>query len=89
MNRRGFIRAVTTIIGGKILGLDSIISEVVTNYRNPISMYGIPYHCSNASTGEWLGIKRVPIVSSRNMRIPLQIKPGSMRINPIEEVEGY
>jgi len=89
MNRRGFIRAVTTIIGGKVLGLDGIVSNVITTYRYPTSMYGIPYHCSDASTSEWLGIQRVPLVSTRDMRIPLQIRPDSMIISPIEEVKGY
>jgi len=74
MNRRGFIRTVTTIIGGKVLGLDGIVSEVITTYRYPVSMYGIPYHYSDASTSEWLGFKRemiffdntVSLIEARN-----------------------
>jgi len=69
MNRRGFIRTVTTVISGKVLGLDGIVGKVITNYRYPTSMYGIPYHQSNASMGTWLGITRTTypqIISTRS-----------------------
>lgn len=35
------------------------------NQTVPVSLYGIPYHCSNASSGQWLGFNRTEAMISK------------------------
>ena len=62
---------------GDLWGIDGELAD------NQAYMYGIPYHYNDGSMGEWLGFdrkiydilasKKVEVVSSRSMRIPLEL----------------
>lgn len=52
---------------------------------NPVSLYGVPYHNSNASTGTWLGLSRVTTPEIRSTGInaagALQLPHARLAIN--------
>jgi hypothetical protein len=60
MNRRSFIRQL--FIGG--IGTSAAIehmlsgSQILISSDLPLSLYGVPYHQSNAHIGTWMGIQR-------------------------------
>lgn len=60
MNRRNFIKTLISIpLASQLpnIPLSNTITRI-PEYDNLISLYGIPYHVSNASSGAWLGINR-------------------------------
>lgn len=60
-----------TISGGAITGIttgDKIVASGL-NGANPVGIYGVPYHHSNASTGSWLGLDRATYPEVRANRI--------------------
>jgi len=60
-----------TISGGAITGItagDKLLSSGLTG-PNPVGIYGVPYHHSNASTGSWLGLDRGTYPEVRANRI--------------------
>lgn len=60
-----------TIAGGAITGIttgDKIVASGL-NGANPVGIYGVPYHHSNASTGSWLGLDRATYPEVRANRI--------------------
>ena len=66
MNRRDFISKLGLAIGAVSLSplLDLAPIEKTfdwTSTKIDFQWYGIPYHCSNASTGSWLGFSRVGV----------------------------
>jgi hypothetical protein len=58
-----FNGAITTPVVG-----DKIVVSGLTS-TPPISMYGVPYHASNASTGAWLGLDRALFPEIRGNRV--------------------
>jgi len=52
MNRREFLKSIVVAIVGSQVPID--LSQSIP----PVSLYGIPYHQSNAHIGTWLGIER-------------------------------
>ena len=60
-----------TISGGAITGItagDKLLTSGLTG-ANPVGIYGVPYHHSNASTGSWLGLDRATYPEVRANRI--------------------
>lgn len=54
-------------VAGSVAGDKIVISGPTT--ANPVSMYGIPYHHNNASTGTWLGFDRSTTPEVRANRV--------------------
>jgi hypothetical protein len=72
MRRRDFLRLLASGVVGSHIDVDRLLWEpnkktiflptdaqiaLYNNYKYA-ALYGIPYHQSNASTGQWLGIPR-------------------------------
>ncbi len=60
-----------TVAGAAISGItagDKVVSSGLTG-ANPVGIFGVPYHHSNASTGTWLGLDRSTYPEIRSNRI--------------------
>lgn len=73
MRRRNFLRLLVTGVVGSHINVDQLLSnsEALSglwkphpaqlkflNSPIPTALWGVPYHQSNASSGQWLGIHR-------------------------------
>lgn len=64
MNRRDFLRLVASGVVGLELDVDKLLwipgakKIFIPSLPIPISLYGIPYHHSDATMGQWLGFQR-------------------------------
>ena len=55
------------VTAGIVVG-DKIVIEGVTG-ANPVSLFGVPYHVSNSSAGNWLGFSRANYPAVRASRV--------------------
>jgi len=64
MNRRDFIKYLLAIPMAAEFDIEKLLwikSPIITVPTLPVSLYGIPYHHSNATTHVWLGFERQAI----------------------------
>jgi len=65
--------------------------ELYENFvlETPLSLYGVPYHQSNASTDRWLGFERDANYSYERIGLDKAIKDGHVRKHEIESITKF
>ncbi len=66
-NRRNFLQLLGLGAAGLVLDPEKLLwipgqKTIFLPAIKPVSLYGIPYHQSNLSTGTWLGFSRSNII---------------------------
>lgn len=59
MNRRSFLKSIALIPF-------AVKGTIINHPRyawDKLSLYGVPYHVSDVSTGQWLGINRIGYIN--------------------------
>jgi hypothetical protein len=78
--------ATTGIVAGDLVVLEGLSGA------NPVSLLGVPYHHSNASTGTWLGLDRALTPEIRANRVnaagPLALTHARLALNKIGDRVG-
>lgn len=67
LNRRNFLRLLALGVVGHELDIDRLLwvpgsKTIFIPSKAQISLFGIPYHQTDASTGQWLGFSRLEFV---------------------------
>lgn len=63
MDRRGFLKLLAAGTTGLVLDPEKLLwvpgkKKIFLPAITPVSLYGIPYHFSNACAGQWIGFQR-------------------------------